>query len=1417
MQKKNKSTVLKENIFILLVTIVVLVAGSFAWFYSSGSQNFLNVEGSVQYAKYYFDGGNGTQEKPYKIANAEQLYNLAWLQYVGTFNTSEKNSDGTDTNVVNTTYFILTNDIEPTSDEMDKYGIIPPIGTQVHPFVGNFDGQGHKISGITVSNDGTDFTSDNLPELVDEFVAPNIVGLFGVVGNSNGPAGTIDSYTYDTSANEVKNVFVENIQVKTATEESLIGIAAGYVNGTVENVGIISSSVTIGEDTTESLSMTSNYSDYTLVGYCTSDYKDTVDVQTVELSKPTVRISRLDNADAGFAWGGSIDMQSLYDRIVDMRSLAQPIEYPLVQTVIYAEEGQEPEITTTDTTASVFREYHDPDHPDKGAITFSQLNASTPDGQYNFLYGADTVSYSKVVTTTIYGTDSVDAHFISDGTYFLNADENGVISVPIISGTNLVEGYSLKNDNTDDEGIESETENAKDEETKVIKDSEDETEDAKDEESEVIEEGEDETENTLDEEDEEVEIDEKIEMLALEGVDSNPGHALLAAGDDGTSVRNASKWIFSNTSKGYLYTIIDGTNYYLNSNGTELVISLDPTTYWEMQGSQIYCTDGSTTYYLVCEEGEWVLSEQRTASFYITNGNYYLNRNNGNITYTTNRNQATKWTLTISGNGYLINNGSYYLRNNNGTLALYNGNTAANRSVWTYDDYKLANNNQNVTCISGTWSLQRAQNYFLFYSRDDEYLNINENATGIMAGTEDNATHWLMDGDGYVYTFVNGRAYYVAAVNNQSLTVTETRNNATAFTYNNNRLTYRTGGFIGIGATTHYVFCNSGSWMINETNSNATRTYREEYGTSIEPLFVLPADDVSIGALVLEDTSVDVEGSNTITTSESGEYETPDTYIPITVNDDSEAGQTNTGYIISGGAYHAPGSLVASGFPYSSGDIRVSGYAITSSIGGSYSAQNGLNEVYTIDAGGLHTINNNNNSYEKYDESRSKLENVLRSGSTYVYGLHFMDATISQTNLATLPHAIINGEEYTNYQMPRDSIDFELYDSGYINFFAGNYFSYQGSTNDSFFSLNQIFRDEDDNITDIKEISKVYEVSKGIYAYQYKDGSYSDFEGSLGDMVFDMAWIGRQGTNVSNNRNRVFYFEVPANAGEYALGSVSGGTGAYLLYLDLSANAQEVLRHEVTEVKKTTTDTYEYPKGVQILHQERNLEDMDELDSVAIAIPGGSSPQTATISRLNDDETVMFTGIGTAKYKGDDITLLNTYGNKMDVLPKSTTVTKEMKITTVDYNTIKKTKSTSVTIITETDGGNRTVTKYIDGVLQDNPTYSGEITQGTSIYKYHYILPTDTTVTNLFEYKGFDDDKGFDTDNGLLEIDEDIEYPAIGAEPVEITDFTLPDHVITITTTKEIKVRLDEIAGGYAAKVNGQNFVVDGRLINVLP
>lgn len=186
----------------------------------------------------------------------------------------------------------------------------------------------------------------------------------------------------------------------------------------------------------------------------------------------------------------------------------------------------------------------------------------------------------------------------------------------------------------------------------------------------------------------------------------------------------------------------------------------------------------------------------------------------------------------------------------------------------------------------------------------------------------------------------------------------------------------------------------------------------------------------------------------------------------------------------------------------------------------------------------------------KYKDSRDSLQTILES-SSFIHGIHFDNNQVSASNLLTIPAntARVDETNYSStYQVPKGSINFKLREKGFINFFAGTYNSSQVALN--FFSLHQVNR-SGGNISSIKEITQIYENtgSGNPYVYKYSDNTYS--AGTRGDLVFDVAAILKGNAPVVN---MLYYFELPVNPGEYAMGVAGSTQGAYMIYLDLGAH-----------------------------------------------------------------------------------------------------------------------------------------------------------------------------------------------------------------------------------------------------------------------
>ena len=342
------------------------------------------------------------------------------------------------------------------------------------------------------------------------------------------------------------------------------------------------------------------------------------------------------------------------------------------------------------------------------------------------------------------------------------------------------------------------------------------------------------------------------------------------------------------------------------------------------------------------------------------------------------------------------------------------------------------------------------------------------------------------------------------------------------------------------------------------------------------------------------------------------------TYFPLAMNaSGTNVLDSNTGYVVSGANY--PDNDPP-------GDIRVSRYNSNPYI--SNSLTNGSldsSKIFTIGLNGQQqTLRQyGTDRFYKYHTARSQLQETLDAGEGSVYGLHFMDAEISKDHLVTLPTATLNGQTYTNFAVPEDSIDFTLRTQGYINFFAGTYFS--GSNVQCFFSLHQIFRNAQNEITEIKEIYKNADGTS--YTYRY-DGESAP---SSGTKVFDTAWL----TNPGNiTANRVYYFEIPVNEGEYALGSVAGKNGAYLLYLDISTHqGDSILTREKMEI---ISSTYLLPAGIRFSDDEYKsyIIPITQTGDTAIVSENGTVTSVPELDENSTEATRLIETVTATDYTG---------------------------------------------------------------------------------------------------------------------------------------------------------------------------------------
>lgn len=297
-----------------------------------------------------------------------------------------------------------------------------------------------------------------------------------------------------------------------------------------------------------------------------------------------------------------------------------------------------------------------------------------------------------------------------------------------------------------------------------------------------------------------------------------------------------------------------------------------------------------------------------------------------------------------------------------------------------------------------------------------------------------------------------------------------------------------------------------------------------------------------------------------------------------------------------------------------------------------------LNTVYTVDgnSNAIRELNSDELNDEAYKQAALQLSQSLATSGTRVFGLHFMDAAINMDHLVTAPRASIFGTEYTDYELPEDSVDFNVIERGSISFFAGEYFS----GNNAFFSLHQVYRYKADDpavlagtkkVNDIKYIKEIAEVYKHAtegdstnYVYKFSDNTYSNpdgtytganalAEGYSNTPVFKTTWITAP-SGLNSNSKRIFFFKIPCNAGEYCLGSVSGKTGAYLIYLDIAANGGEELASAISGTGNDVVTSF----------QTEFRDAPDTMDHSVILLsydaPDGATPETFSVS-VNFDKT----------------------------------------------------------------------------------------------------------------------------------------------------------------------------------------------------
>ena len=616
--------------------------------------------------------------------------------------------------------------------------------------------------------------------------------------------------------------------------------------------------------------------------------------------------------------------------------------------------------------------------------------------------------------------------------------------------------------------------------------------------------------------------------------------------------------------------ITDGTHYLsvrLNDNNVALFTnasSIDTCTYWNIP----------------------VGSSGKISTKYQLNGTtYYLTMVNNVLELTDSSSSAVTWTVSTSNGILSIRNGNYHLMYDDEWLIRDFSKT----SETYYDIYTTVSNRTYYFTPGGT---EETNPYYLKATTDSNQQ-----------------IKWYYDSTYRAYYYMrSGASRYLMYVSSDNAVIA---NNSK----NNNSSFYRLGNGNNITGSGRLQM-SGGNYYVYLYNANSDNSWRRTNSTSTANTFNIVGHTVNFNTTDnILDSVVDHYGPDS--TDRGGGHmdftEQDVTYFPLNVKDDYTPADNNTGYMVGASMYGANSSS------YGLGSVRISNfYELSSNISNFNRSTYKLSNVRTYNASGKVTIDDNNNTYQKYAASKEKTENMLKkhSSANKVYGLHFMDNIVSKDNLVTAKYAQINTNVYSNYQLPASAIDFNLKERGFVNFFAGTYGNLSGestTTIDSFFSLHLIQRDANNAIANIYEIEQIlsdgnqdhayiYKLSNGSYTIPYSYNLYNqkvkyvlDTKTPLSSVypdedftmtnsypntysvVFDTSWI-----KVHNNFDQhvMYYFEIPINCGEFCLGSVENSHfGAYLVYLDIGAFARDddaIHAYCVT----TNVNSLAYPDGV---------------------------------------------------------------------------------------------------------------------------------------------------------------------------------------------------------------------------------------------
>ncbi len=300
--------------------------------------------------------------------------------------------------------------------------------------------------------------------------------------------------------------------------------------------------------------------------------------------------------------------------------------------------------------------------------------------------------------------------------------------------------------------------------------------------------------------------------------------------------------------------------------------------------------------------------------------------------------------------------------------------------------------------------------------------------------------------------------------------------------------------------------------------------------------------------------------------------------------------KSNTGYLVGDGKEGQTNTIRSRKYPLKFGLSQSYG---SNAVPDKYDPNSIVFHSIDTTSGKEIEINSSNyGSFNKFNSVKEEFDRIMDKSPSTIHGFHFMN-TINPNSLSIkeAENVVIDGlPEKNKYQFVKSALNFTVKEQGYITAILGSYFS--NTEKQSLFDIFKIERKSDGTIESAKQIKKIYGTKNNIH-YSYDNSAVSN-------LLFDFTKV--SGSQLPLSPLKAYYFEFPVLPGDYVIGKASGSDGlnAYIMYLDIGANAggtegAKVDRTKVYELLEQISEGFTYPTGVAIVDFDNAVNDVKKL------------------------------------------------------------------------------------------------------------------------------------------------------------------------------------------------------------------------------